>query len=333
MENLENCLYQCKICGKLFLLNKNIFINNESNLNINKKRNENKKIILFKNLNKLNYIKEFKEFQNLLNKFDFPFCSNCSVFIQQRILSINKLIYHQIEELTKISLQPLTILISTPVRLIDSTKKQIEAMNDTLNKKIEPRISINNFIDIIQPKKNNKNLKEFLPKSSIYLICNIFYIGHFGHYGTINGIKIGINLNDNLSKNELNNGLFMIGHLVYLLNKYLNKEINNLEINTNIILYENGENPIQFYLKSFEIQKINNFNIALNRFFNIIYSLYTINGQYDPLITPPFLINLNSKTINGLKYEIDIQNPNLWAEPMKLLLLDLKIIQTKLSSL
>ena len=64
--------------------------------------------------------------------------------------------------------------------------------------------------------------------------------------------------------------------------------------------------------------------------FECVTSLYMIGKTFDPMSTPPFPINIEEKTIGDFHFEVSCDNFKMWCIPMKLLLINLKCIQTQI---
>jgi len=341
-NNYNFLFYNCCVCQKPVIMHSNLFGKGTESLASNSnyrgigKKSEYRVTLTKKDSIDCDYSQNISDFSNELSALEidgFPFCPNCCIFLSQRILSIAKMYEKAEDELKLLASKKIPSIMDIPKQLIKGINDQIEVMKDVIS--VFPHnnpYSSPSPEEIFIPDYAWKPVNDYSLTNPNIIICSTFYIGHNSHYGTINNIRIGVSSPDPVPKEELNAGLIMIGHLVQVLGQYLEKPNLNIEIGLELFLFENNEDPLPLTFKSNDTKKVSSFNLALTRLFQAVLQLYSLNGTYDPVFTPPFSISIQNRQINGIKFEYDPLHPCLWAEPMKFLLLNLKSIQTRVAA-
>lgn len=352
-DRAEGIVFICPICEKLSAITDDFFAldsHNESpgtpssspfdlrkmSFKRDKKTKQkfNIELDFYLDLYKWEKYQDFDELRCSLTKHDlvdFPVCPNCAVVLNQRVRVMNCALKEKVQRINEMDENKFTDEISYYKQMIKQSQAQIKAMSSAMKMLPKQRdLSASSFIELPDDFDYQKERIGLEPEHSSFILCSAFYISHFEHYGIINGIRIGITSPDVVPLEELNAGLVVLSHLILNLQRVLGRTPTNF-IFSDIVSIQNENGDIYpLSLTNLDPKKFPIFNTALHHLMCAVCSLYIVNGQYEPLLTPPFMINLEKKTINNLAYELKPGHIQSWCMPMKLLLLDIKCIQTQI---
>jgi len=163
----------------------------------------------------------------------------------------------------------------------------------------------------------------------VNILNDAFYISHDGHFGTINGFRLGRMMSVPVAWEENNTALGFIALLVNTLAKVLNFESQNLTIvprgsNSRVIRRDpsSGYSSIlELFGESGRFMWTRHFDTAIVSFLAYVAELIDHCHKIDPSFNPPHAID--GDTIGGIPIRLS-KDDYQWTRALKFLLTDVK---------
>jgi hypothetical protein len=170
---------------------------------------------------------------------------------------------------------------------------------------------------------------EVLDGMASFSLFRAFFISHFRHFGTINGLRLGTLPSVVVPAWEIECAFALLGGLLMGIYGILELKRNDFKIGSSLsVKLENGS-----FLEisgGFQSSKsIDAFNEAMESLFRICFRIFHEPQMGRVGIMLPNQIDPSDNTIGGHSFLYEKANPENWTLAMKLLLWDLKYIQTR----
>ncbi|OHT16490.1 hypothetical protein TRFO_41811 [Tritrichomonas foetus] len=184
----------------------------------------------------------------------------------------------------------------------------------------------------IQMKKNLKQKRKTKDNSSIIssiILVKSFQISFNKHYGTINEMRIGNLTPDEVPIEEIERGLYFLGHLIVTIGAFINIDVSEIRLSEFLeFKVDNSKKYDPIFTSDIKSMKLlDSFNEKITQLFAVSNKLFSSQQICDNNIKLPYIIDISSKTINGNFYSYDRREPWQFTLSMKLLLYDFKTIQ------
>ena len=354
---LEAALFICPMCKKITFITNDFFNqklkidlkdsktnqNYQSNSSFSSKSLKTKQILIYKDRGKWKYYNEFNDLCKKLNSYPFlhfPVCSNCSYILFKHLNTMTQSTYSEIEILKKLTESEFLIVKNRLKSKIEENNNDIKKMKNNMNNNQQQTKEIlKNKKDDCNNKQNDVLLpfyKRSQPVSPHFILASSFYISHYEQIGTINDLRLGLYYYEYIPVQEVNAALVEVCHLILNLSRILKRGNIDLKLSSNVLLPKKDSHgkidySLSLAITGYDHKRIQLFNEAIFILFSYVQSLYMISdGIFDPLSTPPYPIDLKEKKIGDYLFEVYTENLAMWNFPMKLLLLNLKCIQTQI---
>lgn len=289
--------------------------------------------------------KKFQKLSQILtyenkNTF-FPLCQDCTVTYIQHIQNYkklfdaaNELIDKKFNDIPKNvfniqyqnAISPATNFINTKSGINNNKISIIE--NDDL------KDSKNSFIDeMCKDPFNRKNCPILIdlskrPKSFCPLLsCFVFKIGYYGHYATINDLRVGFYKYDPNTITETNFGLYFITHLLYTLKTAFNANGIRILLSPFPSISINNEEFQKLVIP--EKKKHANYdeiNYAMQSLF-VAFNIINESSYPHRKIATPYEVDTELRTIGSVNYDFNWKTVEDWSLAMRFLLHNLKMVQ------
>ena len=348
----EAALFICPMCNKLAIITDDFFESNKettenspgqfspyNSLITSKKKKSKKGVIvdIIQDTTQWQYIDELERLMEELQAYSFlhfPVCPFCSHMLVKRIMATIEMTRKDTEILSDLTKESIDYLLEEIKEKIATIHKQNHVMK-LVNQSSPKELSSSQSSESLIPKQ--KRIPQFFektpPTSKHFILASTFYISYFEQIGTINNMRLGLFYQEYVPIQEVNGALFEVCHLILNLSRILKRGNIDMKLSSTVLFPKQDQTgnitySLPLAITGYDSKKLQVFNEALFILFSYVVSLYMIKeGVFDPLATPPYLIDLKNKRIGEYSFEVSTDNLSIWNFPMKLLLLNLKCIQ------
>ena len=280
-------------------------------------------------------IEELNELEKDFEKYEFikfPLCPTCAHRVQKHISSLTSMMTTDTLTMQDMLKQPKDYFINQLKSKMEKSKSEISIMRDIISKKNAPTPMLKHS-DIY--KVHSDPIPQFFtkpsPPSKHFILASCFFISHHDEVGIINNMRVSLYCYEYVPVWEINAAFVEICHLIVNMARILKRGKINFKCTSTVLFMKEDGTQIPLAIVAYDQKKMQIFNEALCMLFDSVRSLYIISDtMFDPFSTPPYSIDMSERKIGGYKFEVSTENLAAWNQPMMLLLLNLKYIQSQI---
>lgn len=153
-----------------------------------------------------------------------------------------------------------------------------------------------------------------------------FKIGVSGHYGTINGLRLGTNEAQDVKANEIDCALLHLGHLTVACADRAAVNTGTVLLSDHVMVKVGNKYQALSASDMYSRSRVKRFNQGLDVLMDLCHQIFESPMVSNKGLVPPFTVRVESHVVGSDDYHFRPANPSIWSRPMKFLLTNFKFL-------